>query len=64
MLSQIKEFVNYIRRRNAQARTWRDHRGDLRQFAALVGGVASTADKRFLCAFAALRLCVKLIPDN
>lgn len=37
MLSQIEEFVNWVRRRNNQARTWRDYRNDLRQFAAVVG---------------------------
>ena len=46
MLSQIEEFVNHIRRRNAQARTWRDHRGDLRQFATTVVGMAPFADKK------------------
>jgi hypothetical protein len=43
MLSQIEEFVNYIRRRNAQARAWRDYRGDLGQFAAMVGDCAPGA---------------------
>lgn len=37
MLSQIQEFVNYIRRRNMAARTWRDYSYDLQQFADLVG---------------------------
>lgn len=37
MLSQIAEFVNWVRRRNADARTWRDYAYDLAQFAALVG---------------------------
>jgi site-specific recombinase XerD len=37
MLSQIADFVNWVRRRNPQARTWRDYSYDLRQFAALVG---------------------------
>ena len=37
MLSQIEEFVNWARRRNNQARTWRDYRNDLQQFAAVVG---------------------------
>ena len=37
MLSQIDEFVNGVRRRNPQARTWRDYRNDLQQFAASVG---------------------------
>ena len=33
MLSQIEEFVNWVHRRNAQARTWRDYRSDLSQHA-------------------------------
>ena len=37
MLSQIEEFVNWVRRRNPEARTWRDYRNDLQQFFALVG---------------------------
>ncbi len=37
MLSQIEEFVNWVRRRNSAARTWRDYSYDLRQFLALVG---------------------------
>jgi site-specific recombinase XerD len=37
MLSQIADFVNWVRRRNPQARTWRDYSYDLRQFAAVVG---------------------------
>lgn len=37
MLSQIHEFVNWVRRRNPQARTWRDYSYDLHQFADLVG---------------------------
>jgi len=37
MLSQIEDFVNWVRRRNPQARTWRDYSYDLRQFAAVVG---------------------------
>jgi site-specific recombinase XerD len=37
MLSQIADFVNWVRRRNAAARTWRDYSYDLRQFAAVVG---------------------------
>ena len=38
MLSQIEDFVNWVRRRNPQARTWRDYSYDLQQFAAVVGG--------------------------
>jgi hypothetical protein len=29
MLSQIEEFVNWIHRRNPEARTWRDYNYDL-----------------------------------
>jgi integrase/recombinase XerD len=43
MLSQIEEFVNWIHRRNAEARTWRDYRGDLKQFVAVVGDCAPGA---------------------
>jgi integrase/recombinase XerC len=37
MLAEIGSFVNWLRRRNPEARTWRDYRGDLAQFAAVVG---------------------------
>ena len=37
MLSEIEAFVNWVRRRNAAARTWRDYSYDLHQFLALVG---------------------------
>jgi integrase/recombinase XerC len=37
MLKEIDCFVNWVRRRNPQARTWRDYRSDLRQFAQVVG---------------------------
>jgi site-specific recombinase XerD len=37
MLSQIADFVNWVRRRNPQARTWRDYSYDLQQFASVVG---------------------------
>jgi site-specific recombinase XerD len=37
MLSQIQEFVNWVRRRNPEARTWRDYSYDLRQFVEVVG---------------------------
>jgi site-specific recombinase XerD len=37
MLSEIEAFVNWVRRRNAAARTWRDYSYDLKQFAAVVG---------------------------
>jgi site-specific recombinase XerD len=37
MLSQIEEFVNWVRRRNPAARTWRDYSYDLKQFTASMG---------------------------
>ena len=37
MLREIEQFVNWVRRRNPQARTWRDYGYDLSQFAAIVG---------------------------
>ena len=37
MLAEIDRFINWIRRRNSAARTWRDYRYDLKQFAALAG---------------------------
>jgi hypothetical protein len=37
MLDQIESFVNWLRRRNPAARTWRDYGYDLRQFLATVG---------------------------
>ncbi|MCP5016314.1 MAG: tyrosine-type recombinase/integrase [Ketobacter sp.] len=37
MLNEIEQFVNWVRRRNPEARTWRDYGYDLRQFAAIVG---------------------------
>lgn len=37
MLAEIEQFVNWVRRRNSEARTWRDYSYDLKQFAALVG---------------------------
>jgi site-specific recombinase XerD len=43
MLSEIDQFVNWVRRRNPGARTWRDYGYDLRQFAALVGDVSPSA---------------------
>lgn len=35
MLTEIESFVNWLRRRNPVARTWRDYRTDLFQFAAV-----------------------------
>ena len=37
MLTEIEQFVNWLRRRNPTARTWRDYRTDLAQFAAVTG---------------------------
>jgi site-specific recombinase XerD len=37
MLAEIESFVNWLRRRNPQARTWRDYGYDLRQFAVSTG---------------------------
>lgn len=37
MLKEIESFVNWMRRRNPQARTWRDYRSDLAQFVQVVG---------------------------
>ena len=37
MLAEIDRFVNWVRRRNPDARTWRDYSYDLKQFAAVVG---------------------------
>ncbi len=37
MLSEIERFVNWLRRRNPEARTWRDYRYDLQQFVTVVG---------------------------
>jgi site-specific recombinase XerD len=37
MLAEIESFVHWLRRRNPQARTWRDYSYDLKQFAAAVG---------------------------
>jgi site-specific recombinase XerD len=37
MLAEIESFINWQRRRNAAARTWRDYRYDLKQFLEVVG---------------------------
>jgi site-specific recombinase XerD len=37
MLVEIESFVNWVRRRNPTARTWRDYGYDLTQFVAVVG---------------------------
>jgi site-specific recombinase XerD len=39
MLVEIERFVNWQRRRNPDARTWRDYGYDLKQFVAIVGDV-------------------------
>ena len=38
MLVEIDRFVNWVRRRNPQARTWRDYKYDLMQFSESVAG--------------------------
>jgi site-specific recombinase XerD len=42
MLSQIADFVNWLRRRNPQARTWRDYSYDLHHFAKAMGDLTLT----------------------
>jgi len=37
MLAEIEQFVNWVRRRNPEAHTWRDYRCDLRFFVEVVG---------------------------
>lgn len=37
MIDEITNFVNWLRRRNPRARTWRDYGYDLNQFVAIVG---------------------------
>src|SRR5574341_1707478 len=37
MLAEIERFINWQRRRNADARTWRDYQYDLKQFVEVVG---------------------------
>jgi site-specific recombinase XerD len=39
MLSEIEQFVNWVRRRSPAARTWKDYSYDLAQFAALLGDI-------------------------
>ncbi|MCA9978168.1 MAG: tyrosine-type recombinase/integrase [Anaerolineales bacterium] len=43
MVDEIARFVNWLRRRNPQSRTWRDYGYDLKQFAAAVGDQAPEA---------------------
>lgn len=37
MLVEINRFIKWQRRRNANARTWRDYQYDLKQFVEVVG---------------------------
>jgi site-specific recombinase XerD len=37
MLTEIERFLNWVRRRNPEARTWRDYQYDLKQFVEVVG---------------------------
>jgi|JRYF01.1.fsa_nt_gb integrase len=39
MLSEIEQFVNWVRRRSPAARTWKDYGYDLRFFMQVVGDV-------------------------
>ncbi len=43
MLSDIQAFVNWVRRRNPSARTWRDYQYDLKQFVHVVGDLAPSS---------------------
>jgi site-specific recombinase XerD len=43
MIDEITYFVNWLRRRNPQARTWRDYGYDLNQFVTIVGDKLPTA---------------------
>lgn len=43
MLAEIERFVNWVRRRNSFARTWRDYRYDLQQFVAAIGDLPPAA---------------------
>lgn len=42
MLAEIQQFVNWVRRRNPHARTWKDYSYDLSLFAQLMGDVPPT----------------------
>ena len=37
MLSEIKQFIDWVQMRNPQAKTWRDYRCDLQIFARVLG---------------------------
>jgi site-specific recombinase XerD len=39
MLSEIQSFVNWVRRRNPQARTWKDYQYDLNQVVTFLGDI-------------------------
>jgi len=43
MLSEIEQFVNWVRRRNPHSRTWKDYGYDLHKFYQLVGDAAPAA---------------------
>jgi site-specific recombinase XerD len=43
MLSQITDFVNWLRRRNPSARTWRDYSYDLHQFSSAMSNLSVKA---------------------
>ncbi len=49
MLSEIEEFVNWLRRRNPAARTWRDYGYDLHSFVDAVGGHPSARTVHCCC---------------
>ena len=40
MLAEIDQFVNWVHRRNPDARTWKDYHFDLYQFTALIGDIS------------------------
>ena len=42
MLAEIERFINWQRRRNADARTWRDYQYDLKQFGDSTGELSVT----------------------
>ena len=43
MLSEIDQFVNWVRRRSPNARTWKDYSYDLHQFASFIGDLPATS---------------------
>ena len=62
MLVEINRFINWQRRRNAHARTWRDYSYDLKQFVGVVGDQSPRAIKfqdidRFVTRQAATGFC-------